>query len=153
MIHFTLRMIVILIETIKDLYQTRLAKDGGTVRTIRGGCDYMTGMGKQRELRSHWQRVCKLILAKTDVVAVSRALELALAPRSRMALARFRRKTAQVTAHSPARGSALIEISEAVRVGVTPLACVSCDTSCFAGAVTLVVFTSGGSSNRHKCQG
>ena len=67
MIHFTLRMIVILIETIKDLYQTRLAKDGGTVRTIRGGCDYMTGMGKQRELRSHWQRVCKLILAKTDV--------------------------------------------------------------------------------------
>jgi hypothetical protein len=43
-------MIVILMETIKDLYQTRLAKDGGTVRTIRGGCDYMTGMGKQREL-------------------------------------------------------------------------------------------------------
>ena len=41
MIHFTLRMIVILMETIKDLYQTRLAKDGGTVRTIRGGCDYM----------------------------------------------------------------------------------------------------------------
>ena len=120
-------MIVILIETIKDRYQTRLAKDGGTVRTIRGGCDYMTGMGKQRELRSHWQRVCKLILAKTDVVAVSRALELALAPRSRMALARFRRKTAQVTAHSPARGSALIEIAEAVRAGVTPLACVSCD--------------------------
>ena len=74
MSHFTLRMIVILMETIKDLYQTRLAKDGGTVRTIRGGCDYMTGMGKQRELRSHWQRVCKLILAKTDVVAVSRAL-------------------------------------------------------------------------------
>ena len=38
----------------------------------------MTGMGKQRELRSHWQRACKLILAKADVVAVSRALELAL---------------------------------------------------------------------------
>jgi hypothetical protein len=38
----------------------------------------MTGMGKKRELRSHWQRVCKLILAKEDVVTVSRALELAL---------------------------------------------------------------------------
>jgi hypothetical protein len=35
----------------------------GTLRTIRDACDYMTGMGKQRELRSHWQRVCKLILA------------------------------------------------------------------------------------------
>jgi hypothetical protein len=40
--------------------------------------DYMTGMDKKRELRSHWQRACKLILAKEDVVAVSRALELAL---------------------------------------------------------------------------
>ena len=38
----------------------------------------MTGMGKQRELRSHWQRACKLILAKADVMTVSRALELAL---------------------------------------------------------------------------
>jgi hypothetical protein len=40
-------------------------------------CNYMTGIGKQRELRSHWQRACKLILAK-DVLTVSRALELAL---------------------------------------------------------------------------
>ena len=40
--------------------------------------DYMTGMGKQRELRSQWQRVAKLILAKEDVATVSRALELAL---------------------------------------------------------------------------
>jgi hypothetical protein len=38
----------------------------------------MTGMGKQRELRSQWQRVAKLILAKEDVGTVSRALELAL---------------------------------------------------------------------------
>jgi hypothetical protein len=38
----------------------------------------MTGMGKKRELRDHWQRVCKLILAKEDVLTVSRALELAL---------------------------------------------------------------------------
>jgi hypothetical protein len=45
---------------------------------MREACDYMTGMGKQPELRNHWQRVCKLILAKTDVQTVSRALELAL---------------------------------------------------------------------------
>jgi hypothetical protein len=38
----------------------------------------MTGMGKKRELRDHWQRACKLILAKADVQTVSRALELAL---------------------------------------------------------------------------
>jgi hypothetical protein len=39
-------------------------------------CDYMTAMGKERELRQHWQRACKLILAKADVLDVSRALEL-----------------------------------------------------------------------------
>jgi hypothetical protein len=38
----------------------------------------MTGIGKQRELRSHWQRACKLILAKENVPTVSRAVELAL---------------------------------------------------------------------------
>jgi hypothetical protein len=53
-------------------------KDGGVLRTIRDACDYMTGMDKKRELRSHWQRACKLILAKADVLTVSRALELAL---------------------------------------------------------------------------
>jgi hypothetical protein len=36
------------------------------------------GMGKKRELLNHWQRACKLILAKEDVLTVSRALELAL---------------------------------------------------------------------------
>jgi hypothetical protein len=35
-------------------------------------------VGKKRELRSQWQRACKLILAKEDVLTVSRALELAL---------------------------------------------------------------------------
>ena len=39
---------------------------------------YMTGMDKKRELRSQWQRTCKLILAEADVQTVSRALELAL---------------------------------------------------------------------------
>jgi hypothetical protein len=47
-------------------------KDGGILRTIRDACNYMTGIGKQRELRSHWQRACKLILAKEDVLTVSR---------------------------------------------------------------------------------
>jgi hypothetical protein len=28
-------------------------KDGGTLRTIREACDYMTAMDKQRELRQH----------------------------------------------------------------------------------------------------
>jgi hypothetical protein len=53
-------------------------KDGGTLRAIGEACDYMTAMGKKRELRTHWQRVCKLILAKEDVLTVSGALELAL---------------------------------------------------------------------------
>jgi hypothetical protein len=53
-------------------------KDGGTLRTIREACDYMTGMGKKRETRQQWQQAAKLILAQADVVAVSRALELAL---------------------------------------------------------------------------
>ena len=62
----------------KKLDQPLPTKDGGTLRTIGQAVDYMTGMGKKRELRSQWQRVAKLILAKADVQAVSRALELAL---------------------------------------------------------------------------
>src|SRR4029453_3816064 len=53
-------------------------KDGGILRTIRDACDYMMGMDKKRELRTHCQRASKLILAKEDVLTVSRALELAL---------------------------------------------------------------------------
>jgi hypothetical protein len=53
-------------------------KDGGTLRTIGEACTYMTSMDNKRELRQHWQRVAKLILAKEDVLTVSRALELAL---------------------------------------------------------------------------
>jgi hypothetical protein len=55
-----------------------LSLHGGILRTIRDACDYMTGMDKKRELRTHWQRACMLILAKEDVLTVSRALELAL---------------------------------------------------------------------------
>ena len=77
--HFTPRTIIILMRRIKDLYQTSTrprprpiykpmllrpaylsqkldqplpTKDGGTLRTIRDACDYMTGMDKKRELRS-----------------------------------------------------------------------------------------------------
>jgi hypothetical protein len=53
-------------------------KSGGTLRTIRDTCDYMTAMDKKRELLQRWQLVAKLILAKEDVPTVSRALELAL---------------------------------------------------------------------------
>ena len=38
-------------------------KDGGTLHTIGDAVAYMTGVGKQRELRSQWQQAAKLILA------------------------------------------------------------------------------------------
>jgi hypothetical protein len=38
-----------------------LDRPHGILRTIRDACNYMTGMGKKRKLRDHWQRVCKLI--------------------------------------------------------------------------------------------
>jgi hypothetical protein len=52
-------------------------KDGGTLRTIREACDYMAAIGKERELRRHWQQVAKLILEEADVASVSptRAIE------------------------------------------------------------------------------
>jgi hypothetical protein len=52
-------------------------KDGGTLHTIGQAVEYMTSIGKKRELRTHWQRAWKLILAKEDVLTVNRALELA----------------------------------------------------------------------------
>jgi hypothetical protein len=39
-------------------------KDGGTLRTIREACDYMTAMDTKREMRQHWQRAAKLDLSK-----------------------------------------------------------------------------------------
>jgi hypothetical protein len=62
----------------QNLDRPLTTKDGGTLHTIGEACDYMTGMGKRRELLTHWQRVAKFILAKEDVLTVSRALELAL---------------------------------------------------------------------------
>ena len=43
-------------------------KGAATLHTIGQAVDYM----------NHWQRVAKLVLAKEDVLTVSRALELAL---------------------------------------------------------------------------
>jgi hypothetical protein len=53
-------------------------KGAATLHTLGQAVDYMTGIGKKRELLSHWQGAAKLILAKEDVLTVSRALELAL---------------------------------------------------------------------------
>jgi hypothetical protein len=53
-------------------------KDGGTLSTIGQAVEYMTSTGTKRELRTHWQRVAGLILAKEHVLTVSRALEPAL---------------------------------------------------------------------------
>jgi hypothetical protein len=66
-------------------------KDGGTLHTIGEACNYMTNMGKQRELRTHWQRVAKLVLAKLDVLTVRRALELALLYDAKLDLASTKR--------------------------------------------------------------
>jgi hypothetical protein len=52
--------------------------DGGVLHTVNDACDYMTNIGKRRELLNHWQRVAKLIFTKEDVLTISRALELAL---------------------------------------------------------------------------
>jgi hypothetical protein len=44
----------------------------------RTGARCTRSVRRRRELLNHWQRVAKLILAKEDVLTVSRALELAL---------------------------------------------------------------------------
>src|SRR2546430_854183 len=46
-------------------------KDGGTLRTIGEACEYMAAIGKERELRRHWQQVRELMLQEADVAAVS----------------------------------------------------------------------------------
>ncbi len=62
----------------KKLIPPLPTKDGGMLRTIREACEYMAAIGKQRELRRHWQHVRKLILEEADVVAVSWQLRLAV---------------------------------------------------------------------------
>jgi hypothetical protein len=53
-------------------------KDGGTLRTIGEACEYMATIGKERELRRHWQQVRELMLQEADVAALSSRLRLAV---------------------------------------------------------------------------
>jgi hypothetical protein len=53
-------------------------KDGGTLRTIGEACEYMAAIGKERELRPHWQRVRELMLEEADVAAVSHRARIAV---------------------------------------------------------------------------
>jgi hypothetical protein len=53
-------------------------KDGGTLRTIQEACEYMAGIGKERELRRHWRQVRELALEEADVVAISWHFRLAV---------------------------------------------------------------------------
>ena len=53
-------------------------KDGGTLRTVLDARAYMLRLSKDRERSAQWQRAAQLLLAKADVGAVSRQLELAL---------------------------------------------------------------------------
>src|SRR5215467_5187883 len=53
-------------------------KDGGTLSTIGEACEYMAAIGKERELRPHWQRVRELMLQEADVAALSSRVLLAV---------------------------------------------------------------------------
>ena len=53
-------------------------KDGGTLRTVLDARAYMLRLSKDRERSARWQRAAQLLLAKADVAAVSRQLEVAL---------------------------------------------------------------------------
>jgi hypothetical protein len=53
-------------------------KDGGTLRTILDARTYKLGLSKGRELRNQWRRAYELLLAETDVGALSNQIELAL---------------------------------------------------------------------------
>ena len=51
---------------------------GGMQRTILEACEYMAAIGKERELRPHWQQVRELMLQEVDVAAVSWRVRLAV---------------------------------------------------------------------------
>jgi len=53
-------------------------KDGGTLRTVLDARAYMLRLSKDRKRSARWQRAAQLLLAKADVGAISRQLELAL---------------------------------------------------------------------------
>src|SRR5262245_21017257 len=62
----------------RKLTRPLVTKDGGTLRTVLDARAYMLGLSKGRERSARWQRAAQLLLAKADVGAVSRQLELAL---------------------------------------------------------------------------
>ena len=53
-------------------------KDGGTLRTVLEARAYMLALSKDRERRAQWQRAAELLLARADVAAFSKQVELAL---------------------------------------------------------------------------
>ena len=53
-------------------------KDGGTLSTIGEACEYMAAIGKEHELRPHWQRVRVLMRQEADVAALSSRVQLAI---------------------------------------------------------------------------
>jgi hypothetical protein len=67
-------------ETPRELVQFRRGSFGWG----REACDHMPLMDRKRELRQRWQRAAQLILAKADVVTVSRSLELRPVQRRRV---------------------------------------------------------------------
>jgi len=46
----------------KKLTPPMSTKDGGKLRTILEACEYMAAIGKERELRPHWQQIRELML-------------------------------------------------------------------------------------------
>ncbi len=62
----------------KKLTRPLRTKDGGTLRTVLDARAYMLRLSRKRERSAQWQRAAQLALAKADVGAFSRQLELAL---------------------------------------------------------------------------
>ena len=62
-------------ESSSDLSTT---KDGGTLRTVLDARAYVLRLSKDRERTARWQRATQLLLAKADVGAISRQIEIAL---------------------------------------------------------------------------
>ena len=49
-----------------------------SLRTILEACEYMAAIGKERELRPHWQQIRELMLREADVAAVTWRVRLAV---------------------------------------------------------------------------
>ncbi len=79
-------------------------KDGGTLRTIREACEYMAAIGKERELRRHWQQVSELILQEADAAAVSWKLVLAVLKDAKLNVAALSESMERMRAHEPPPG-------------------------------------------------